>query len=429
MNHKESMRLHQEALSVIPGGVNSPVRSFRGVGGSYPIFIQKAEGSNIWDVDGNKYLDLVGSWGPLILGHAHPQIIKIIEETARGGTSFGASTEREIHLASLIVDAFPSIDMVRLVNSGTEATMSAIRLARAYTDRKKIIKFTGCYHGHNDALLVEAGSGLATAGIPSSEGVPESLTQDTLVAEYNKLSSVESLFEIYPKEIAAIIVEPVAGNMGVVPPENDFLDGLRRIADDHSALLILDEVITGFRIAYGGAQERYGIDADITCLGKIIGGGLPVGAYGARRDIMEHVAPLGPMYQAGTLSGNPLAVAAGLETLKILQQPGTYDKLEELGLTMERELLSAAEESNTPITVNRVGSMLTSFFHSYPVSGWEAVTGSDTQLYARFFHHMIERGVYMAPSAFECAFISLAHTDQQITEDGQIAKSFFQELR
>ena len=428
MNHKESVRLHQKALSVIPGGVNSPVRSFRGVGGSYPIFIQRAHGSHIWDVDGNKYLDLVGSWGPLILGHAHPLIIKVIEETAREGTSFGASTDREIDLATLIVDAFPSIEMVRLVNSGTEATMSAIRLARAYTHRSKIVKFTGCYHGHSDALLVDAGSGLATAGIPSSAGVPESLAQDTLVAEYNYLPSAERLFEVYPKEIAAIIVEPVAGNMGVVPPMSGFLDGLQRLAKDHDTLLILDEVITGFRIAYGGAQERYGIRADITCLGKVIGGGLPVGAYGARRDIMEQVAPLGPMYQAGTLSGNPLAVAAGLETLKALQQPGVYDRLEQLGLFLEKELLSAAQEVDTPLTVNRVGSMLTAFFHPGPVAGWDAVTESDTQRYARFFYYMLELGIYLAPSSFESAFISLAHTEQQLAEVGRIAKAFFAEL-
>jgi len=425
MNHDKSVRLHEKAISVIPGGVNSPVRSFRGVGGLYPIYIQKASGSHIWDVDGNKYLDLVGSWGPLILGHAHPQITKTIEETARKGTSFGASTERELDLASLIVNAFPSIEMVRLVNSGTEATMSAVRLARAYTNRKKIIKFTGCYHGHNDTLLVEAGSGLATAGTPSSAGVPESVIQDTLIAEYNYLPSVERLFEVYPKEIAAIIVEPVAGNMGVVPPISGFLDGLQKLANDNDTLLIFDEVITGFRIAYGGAQERYGIRADITCLGKIIGGGLPVGAYGARRDIMEQVAPLGSMYQAGTLSGNPLAVAAGLETLKALQQPGIYEKLDRLGSLLEKELLGAVQEADTPITVNRVGSMLTAFFHTGPVSGWNAVTMTDTQQYARFFHYMLDQGIYLAPSSFECAFVSLAHTEHQLTEVGQVAKAFF----
>lgn len=428
MNRKESNRLHQKALSIIPGGVNSPVRSFRGVGGNHPIFIERAHGAHIWDVDGNKYLDLVGSWGPLILGHADPLIIQAIEETARSGTSFGASTDREIQLATSIVDAFPSIDMVRLVNSGTEATMSAIRLARAYTKRNKIIKFAGCYHGHSDALLVDAGSGLATAGIPSSAGVLESLARDTIVAGYNNLPSVERWFEIYPTEIAAIIVEPVAGNMGVVPPRSDFLDGLRKLANDHGALLILDEVITGFRIAYGGAQERYSIQADITCLGKVIGGGLPVGAYGARQDIMEQVAPLGPMYQAGTLSGNPLAVAAGLETLKALQQPGVYDRLEQLGSRLEKELVSAAQQAHAPLTINRVGSMLTAFFHPGPVDGWTSVTESDTKQYARFFHHMLDLGIYLAPSAFESAFISLAHTEEHLAEVGQIAKAFFSVL-
>ncbi len=333
-----------------------------------------------------------------------------------------------MELASLIHQAFPSMEMVRLVSSGTEATMSALRLARAFTGRSKIVKFAGCYHGHADGLLVQAGSGLATLGIPTSAGVPEAYARETLVADYNDLPSVERLFAAHPGEIAGVIVEPVAGNMGVVPPTPGFLQGLRRMTQEHGALLILDEVITGFRLAYGGAQERYGLQADITCLGKIIGGGLPVGAYGARREIMERVAPLGPMYQAGTLSGNPLAVTAGLQTLKALQEPGVYQALEEKGAALEAGLQAAARESSVPVTVNRVGSLLTAFFHPGPVDGWAAANASDRERYARFFQSMLRQGVYLAPSQFEAAFVSLAHTGEDIEKAAHAARIALREV-
>ena len=428
MKRETSARLFQQAQALIPGGVNSPARSFRGVGGEHPLFIQRGQGSHIWDADGNEYVDFVGSWGPLILGHAHPRVVETLQKAIHDGTSFGAPTEREVELAHLIHQAFPSVEMVRLVNSGTEATMSAIRLARAFTGRSTVVKFTGCYHGHTDALLVRAGSGLATHGIPTSAGVPEAYAQETLVAEYNDLASVESLFETYPAEIAGVIVEPVAGNMGVVPPNPGFLEGLRRITQEHGALLIFDEVITGFRIAYGGAQERYGTQADITCLGKVIGGGLPVGAYGGRREVMEQVAPLGPMYQAGTLSGNPLAVTAGIETLKALQGRGVYEALESKGAHLEKGFGAAAQEVEMPVTVNRVGSMLTAFFNPGPVDTWEAVNTSDRDRYARFFQGMLRRGVYLAPSQFEAAFVSLAHSAEDLEQTVVAAGEALREL-
>jgi len=413
MQHTKSEKLFAEAQQYIPGGVNSPVRSFRAVGGT-PPFLARGQGSRVWDVDGNEYIDFLGSWGPLVLGHAHPKVVEALKKAAEGGTSFGAPVELEVELARLICQAIPSIEKVRLVNSGTEACMSALRLARAFTGRSKIIKFSGCYHGHSDGLLVKAGSGAMTHGIPTSAGVPESYAQETLVADYNDPNSVEQLFETHPGDIAAVIVEPVAGNMGVVPPAEGFLAGLGRITAERGALLILDEVITGFRVAPGGAQELFDLTPDITCLGKIIGGGLPVGAYGGRADIMEMVAPLGPMYQAGTLSGNPLAVTAGLATLRELQQPGTYERLEALGNRLASGLSQAFKQAEMPSTINRVGSMLTGFFTGGPVDSLAGVDRADAAQYGRYFHAMLERGVYFAPSQFEAAFVSLAHTDEDI---------------
>jgi glutamate-1-semialdehyde 2,1-aminomutase len=365
-------------------------------------------------VDGNEYIAYLGSWGPLVLGHAHPAVVDAVKKAAEGGTSFGAPVEQEVELARLICEAFPSVDMVRLVSSGTEACMSAIRLARAFTSRDKVIKFSGCYHGHADGLLVKAGSGALTHGVPTSAGVPASYASETLLADYNDLASVERLFAAYPADIAGIVVEPVAGNMGVVPPSNGFLDGLRELTARHGALLIFDEVITGFRISYGGAQGLYGITPDITCLGKIIGGGLPVGAYGGRRDIMEMVAPLGPMYQAGTLSGNPLAVAAGTTALKELQRPGTYERLETLTRRLTDGLAGVFAGKEVPGTINRVGSMFTGFFNPGPVGTLSQVEQSDTAGYGRYFNAMLERGVYLAPSQFEAGFVSLAHTEEDI---------------
>ncbi len=413
MDTTRSSELFAQAQGHIPGGVNSPVRSFRSVGG-IPPFIRRGKGPRIWDADGNEFVDYVGSWGPLILGHAHDSVVEAVQQALANGLSFGAPTEGEVELAGMIVDALPSIDMVRLVNSGTEATMSAIRAARAFTGRSKIVKFAGCYHGHNDGLLVEAGSGGATYSIPNSAGVPEGYARETLVADYNDITSVQTLFDSHPGEIAAVILEPVAANMGVVPPATGFLDALRQITGVHGALLIFDEVITGFRVGYGGAQTLYGITPDLTCLGKIIGGGLPVGAYGGRREVMEVVAPLGGMYQAGTLSGNPLAVAAGIATLKALKAPGTYEGLEAASARLVGGLAAAAQKADVPLTVNRVGSILTAFFNGGPVEGWDSVAASDRERYAAFFHRMLEAGVYLAPSPFEAAFVSTAHTAEDI---------------
>ena len=420
MQNTKSEKLFAEAQKYIPGGVNSPVRSFRAVGGT-PPFLARGRGSRVWDVDGNEYIDFLGSWGPLVLGHAHPKVVEALKKAAEGGTSFGAPVELEVELARLICQAMPSIEKVRLVNSGTEACMSALRLARAFTGRSKIIKFSGCYHGHADGLLVKAGSGAMTHGIPTSAGVPDSYAQETLVADYNDLTSVEQLFESHPGEIAAVIVEPVAGNMGVVPPAEGFLAGLGRITAERGALLILDEVITGFRVAPGGAQELFDLTPDITCLGKIIGGGLPVGAYGGRAEIMEMVAPLGPMYQAGTLSGNPLAVTAGLATLRELQQPGTYQRLEALGQRLASGLSQACQQAQVPSTINRVGSMLTGFFTGGQVDSLAGVERADAARYGRYFHAMLERGVYFAPSQFEAAFVSLAHTDEDLDRTVEMA--------
>ncbi|MCH8225415.1 MAG: glutamate-1-semialdehyde 2,1-aminomutase [Chloroflexi bacterium] len=413
MQRAKSEQLFEQAQKYIPGGVNSPVRSFRAVGGT-PAFLARGQGSRVWDVDGNEYIDYLGSWGPLVLGHAHPAVVDAVKDAAEKGTSFGAPVENEVTLATLICQALPSVEMVRLVNSGTEACMSAIRLARAFTGRNKVIKFAGCYHGHADGLLVKAGSGAMTHGIPTSAGVPESYASETLVAEYNELSTVEAAFAAFPTDIAAIIVEPVAGNMGVVPPAAGFLEGLRRLTADNGALLIFDEVITGFRISYGGAQGLFGVRPDITCLGKIIGGGLPVGAYGGRREIMERVAPLGDMYQAGTLSGNPLAVAAGVAALNELQKPDAYSRLDAMAQRLTEGLRQVFNRAEVPSTINRVGSMFTGFFNPGPVETLAQVEQSDVSAYGRYFHAMLDGGVYLAPSQFEAGFISLAHTEDDI---------------
>ncbi len=427
MQQTKSQQLFAQAQQFIPGGVNSPVRSFRAVSGT-PPFIARGQGCRVSDVDGNEYIDYLGSWGPLVLGHAHPAVVEALQRAAEGGTSFGAPVELEVELARCICQALPSVDRVRLVSSGTEACMSAIRLARAYTGRSKIIKFSGCYHGHADGLLVKAGSGAMTHGIPTSAGVPESYAAETLVADYNDVASVESFFQAWPDGIAGIIVEPVAGNMGVVPPAEGFLESLRRITAANGAMLIFDEVITGFRLAYGGAQTRYGITPDITCLGKIIGGGLPVGAYGGRQDIMEMVAPLGPMYQAGTLSGNPLAVTAGLTTLTELQRAGTYERLESLAGRLADGLTQAFARAEVPGTLNRVGSMMTGFFTAGPVDSLAQVEQADTEVYGRYFHAMLERGVYLAPSQFEAGFVSLAHTEADIDRTLEIAAAALESL-
>lgn len=427
MNQTRSQELFNRSQKLMPGGVNSPVRSFNGVGG-VPPFIAKGLGSKVWDVDGKEYLDFLGSWGPLILGHANPVIVDAIRSAALEGTSFGAPTEKELLLAELISTAIPSIEMLRLVSSGTEATMSAIRIARAYTNRNKLIKFNGNYHGHSDGLLVKAGSGAATHGVPTSAGVPASYASETLVAEFNDLNSVVELIDENINQIAAIIVEPIAGNMGVVKPRNGFLQGLRKLCDQNGILLIFDEVITGFRVSYGGAQNLYGVSPDLTCLGKIIGGGLPVGAYGGKREIMKMVSPLGPSYQAGTLSGNPLAVSAGIACLSKLSEPKTYEALEALGARAEEGLYKAAALANLPIQINRVGSMFTVFFANEKVCSWAGAAASDTSAYSKYFHHLLDSGIYVAPSQFECGFVSLAHTQNEIDTMAGIAKIAFSEL-
>jgi glutamate-1-semialdehyde 2,1-aminomutase len=418
MTHTKSESLFRRAQELIPGGVNSPVRAFRSVGGN-PLFIARGEGSRIFDVDGNSYVDYVGSWGPLLLGHRHPEILAALTGALEIGTSFGAPTGQEVELAEAICDAVPSIEMVRLVNSGTEATMSAIRVARGFTGRDLIVKFEGCYHGHVDSLLVKAGSGIATLGIADTQGVPKAFCDTTIALPYNSAEAVEQAFRAHGDRIAAIIVEPVAGNMGCVPPAPGFLQVLSAITAQYGALLIFDEVMTGFRVAFGGAQERYGIKPDLTTLGKVIGGGLPVGAYGGRRDIMSKVAPAGPIYQAGTLSGNPLAVAAGLAMLRWLKaHPETYEQLE----CRAAELCDAAPGD---ITVNRVGSMFTMFFTDQPVTNYESAKRSDTARFGRFFRAMLERGVYLAPSQFEAAFVSAAHSADDIRETIAAAREAF----
>jgi glutamate-1-semialdehyde 2,1-aminomutase len=410
-----SESLFERAQRVMPGGVNSPVRAFRAVGGS-PFFVARAEGARIVDADGRSYLDFLGSWGPLILGHAAPVVVEAVSEALRRGTSYGAPTPGEVEMAEAITAAFPSMEMVRLVSSGTEAAMSAIRLARGATGRDVIVKFDGCYHGHADSLLVKAGSGGATFGVPDSLGVPRALAALTLTAPYNDLEAMRRLFRERGGEVAAVIVEPVAGNMGVVPPTSGFLAGLRELCTSHGALLVFDEVITGFRVARGGAQALYGVRPDLTCLGKIIGGGLPVGAYGGARALMSRVAPLGAVYQAGTLSGNPLAVAAGLATIRALDEPGVYERLERLGRQLERGMADAAASAGIPLTVNRVGSMLTAFFAEGPVTDYASAKRADTKRYASFFHGMLEQGIFLAASQFEAAFVSLAHTERDLDE-------------
>ncbi len=392
MNRERSERLFDEAQRYLPGGVNSPVRAFKAVGGS-PLFIRKGQGSRIYDEDGHEFIDYVCSWGPLILGHAHPQVVVALKEVVEQGTSFGAPTELETILARMICEAMPSIEMIRLVSSGTEAVMSAIRLARAFTGRDRVVKFAGGYHGHSDGLLARAGSGAVTLGVPDSPGVPLCQAQDTLIAPYNDAQAAEYFFQCYPREIAAVIVEPVAANMGVVPPSPGFLTGLRELTEEFGALLIFDEVITGFRVSYGGAQALYNVTPDLTCLGKVIGGGLPVGAYGGRVNLMQLIAPLGPVYQAGTLSGNPLTMTAGIETLKILSQAESYSRLEEVSDILEKGIAKAATEAGIKVQVSRVGSILTVFFSEEPVLDYEAARGTDVVLYGQFFKGLLARGI------------------------------------
>ncbi|MCL2324872.1 MAG: glutamate-1-semialdehyde 2,1-aminomutase [Actinomycetia bacterium] len=419
--------LFARAQRFIPGGVDSPVRAYKSVG-IEPRFVDHAEGAHVHDVDGNTYLDFVQSWGPMILGHGHPEVLEAVRTQLERGTTYGAPTELETEAAELVCAAFPSIEMVRFVSSGTEAVMSAIRLARGFTGRDKIIKFDGNYHGHSDAMLVAAGSGLLTLGIPSTPGVTEGTAGDTIVVPYNDLGAVEAVFAGNPDQIAALIVEPVAGNMGCVPPAEGFLAGLRALCDSHGALLIFDEVITGFRIAYGGAQERYGVTPDLTTLGKIIGGGFPVGAFGGRREIMDRLAPTGPVYQAGTLSGNPVAMAAGIATMKVLGRDGVYADLEEKGKLLAAGLKRAADEAGIPASGTQVGAMGTLFFTSGPVTDWKSAALSDTERYANYFRKMLERGIWLAPSQFECCFTSCALTHEDIENTVLAAEEVMGEL-
>jgi glutamate-1-semialdehyde 2,1-aminomutase len=413
MVHTRSSALFNRAKQIIPGGVNSPVRAFKSVGAD-PLFIKKALGSRIFDEDDNSYIDYVGSWGPMILGHCHPQVVTAVKRCMENGSSFGAPTELEITLAQMVIDAVPSIEMVRMVSSGTEATMSAIRVARGYTGRDKILKFSGCYHGHADALLVKAGSGAATFGVPDSPGVPADFAKHTLTAEYNSLDSVKQLLAENRGQVACIILEPVAGNMGTVPPRPGFLEGLRELCTNEGIVLIFDEVMSGFRVAYGGAQSLYGVTPDMTTLGKIIGGGLPVGAFGGKREIMEKLSPSGGIYQAGTLSGNPLAMTAGIETLKLLQQTDFYQQLDEKSAALSEGIAKAAKTAGYPIYSTRVGSMFCSFFTKGEVFDWPTASSCDTTAFATFFKAMLEEGVYLAPSQFETAFMSISHSQAEI---------------
>jgi len=422
-NQLRSEKLFARAMELMPGGVNSPVRAFRGVGGN-PRFIRSASGAMVTDVDGRSYIDYVGSWGPMILGHADPEIIEAIQKAASHGTSFGAPNELEVELAAEIIDAIPSVEMVRLVSSGTEATMSAIRLARGVTGRDKLIKFEGCYHGHGDSLLVKAGSGVATLGLPDSPGVPGALAEKTITVPFNDAAALISVFDAH-RDIAAVIVEPVVGNMGCVPPQKFFLQTVRDLTTKNGALLIFDEVMTGFRVARGGAQELYEVQPDITTLGKIIGGGLPVGAYGGSRELMNQIAPAGPIYQAGTLSGNPLSMAAGLATLKRLRNESVYRQLEAQSARLCEGLSATARGAGVKTTINRVGSMWTNFFTDRPVNNWSDANLCDRQGYAGFFHRMLGEGVYLAPSQFEAAFVSLAHTDEIIERTIDAARRAF----
>ena len=423
-----SRSLFEKARQVIPGGVNSPVRAFKAVGGD-PLFFARGQGALLVDVDGNEYIDYVCSWGPLILGHAHPEIVREVQEAAKNGTSFGAPNPHEVELARLVVESVPGIEKVRMVNSGTEATLSALRLARAFTGRDLIVKMDGCYHGHVDALLVKAGSGVATLGLPGTPGVPARVVEQTLVVPYNDLDAFAKLAKGRGKEIACVIVEPVAANMGVVPPRPGYLEGLREITAKHGILLVFDEVITGFRVALGGAQELYRISPDLTTLGKILGGGLPIGAYGGREEIMDRVAPEGDVYQAGTLAGNPLAMRAGIAMLKGLRAPGVYATLEKLSARLAQGLAAAAEESGTAARVTRVGSLLTLFFTAHDPVDWQSASRSDTRRFAAYFRRMIERGIYLAPSQYEALFVSLAHTDDQIEKTIATAREAFKGMR
>ncbi len=423
-----SHELFVQAQRHIPGGVNSPVRAFRGVGGE-PVFVQRAEGPYLWSESGHRYIDYVGSWGPMILGHAHPEVIREVQETAARGLSFGAPTVLETRMADRICELLPDMDLVRMVNSGTEATMSAIRLARGVTGRDKIVKFEGCYHGHSDSLLVKAGSGALTLGVPTSPGVPVALAEHTITLEYNNLAQVEEAFAHVGGQVAAIIVEPVAGNMNCVPPAEGFLEGLRRLCDDYGALLIFDEVMTGFRVGLQGAQGRYGIRPDLTTLGKVIGGGMPVGAFGGRREHMEQIAPLGPVYQAGTLSGNPVAMAAGLKTLELVSAPGFFEALEEKTARLTDGILDAAQKTGVPMTANRVGGMFGLFFTDAPrVENFHQVSQCDLDRFRLFFHGMLNQGVYLAPSAFEAGFVSAAHANEDIDATVDAAAKVLAEL-
>ena len=427
---EQSRRLQQRAESMIPGGVNSPVRAFRSVGGD-PPFIVRGKGSHIWDADDNEFIDYIGSWGPLILGHAEPNVLDAIVGAACNGTSFGASTPSEADLAELVLGAFPNLQKVRFVSSGTEATMSAIRLARAYTKRKYIVKFEGCYHGHADALLVKAGSGVATLGIPGSAGVPEEFTQFTLALPFNNLSVVEHAFQKFKHQIACVIVEPVVGNMGCVPAADDYLVGLRLLTERERSVLIFDEVMTGFRVSFGGAQELYNIKPDLTTMGKIIGGGLPVGAYGGSKEIMDLVAPLGPMYQAGTLSGNPLAMAAGCAMLKQLRDRKSeiYPRLDKMSADLVAGVAAAAKEAGVPLCYNRVGSMFTWFFQNGPVTDWDSASKSNTESFGKFFRSMLDSGIYLPPSQYEAAFLGITHTEDDVQRTIAAAKQAFAAMR
>jgi glutamate-1-semialdehyde 2,1-aminomutase len=426
--HDRSKQIFAAAQQHMPGGVNSPVRAFNAVGGD-PIIMAIGKGPHIWDADGNQYIDYVGSWGPLILGHAHPSVVEILQKAVERGTSFGALTELEVELARLVCDMVPSIEVVRFVNSGTEATMSALRVARAYTGRDKILKFEGCYHGHSDGLLAKAGSGVATLGLPDSAGVPASFTAETLVAPFNDVEAVTQIFEAHRDQIAAVIVEPVPANMGVVLPQPGYLRFLREITERAGSLLIFDEVISGFRISPGGAQMYYGVVPDLTCLGKIIGGGLPVGAYGGRRDVMSLLAPLGPVYQAGTLSGNPMAMAAGIVTLRILQNDGVYRGLDELGAALAEGLRTAATAAESPVSITQLGSMMTVFFAPEAPHDYATAKRADTAHYARFFASMLDAGVYLPPSQFEAMFVSLAHMSADLNRTVEAARAAFAAAR
>jgi glutamate-1-semialdehyde 2,1-aminomutase len=427
MKDNKSQELFAKARAIIPGGVNSPVRACKSVGGS-PLFIDRAEGAYVFDSDGNSYIDYVASWGPMILGHRHPEVIAAIQKVLNRGTSFGAPTDLEITLAEMVIEAVPSVEMVRMVNSGTEATMSAIRLARGFTGRDTIIKFDGCYHGHADTLLVEAGSGVATLGIPGSPGVPKGCVEQTISIPYNDIDRVNDIISQKGNEIACVIVEPVAGNMGLVPPRPEFLKELRRLTREKGIVLIFDEVMTGFRVAYGGAQALYGITPDLTCLGKIIGGGLPVGAYGGRREIMEKIAPEGPVYQAGTLSGNPVAMSAGIATLKQLQRKGFYEELEEKSASLAEGFGKAANEVGVPVASNRVGSMLGFFFTNQTVANFKDAQTSDLERFAKYYRGMLENGIYCAPSQYEAIFVSNAHSQHDIEATVKAAKKVFETL-